>query len=74
MINLHPNNHRRLSVRETARIQSFDNDFEFVGSMTSCYLQIGNAVPPLLAKALGSFLKDIEEGKLKKESQLLLSI
>ncbi|PEK02201.1 DNA cytosine methyltransferase [Bacillus wiedmannii] len=49
VINHHPKNHRRLSVREVAIIQSFPLDYEFVGSTTSCYRQIGNAVPPLLA-------------------------
>ena len=59
MINHHPNNRRRLSVRETAVIQSFPNSFEFVGNMTSCYMQIGNAVPPKFGEVLGKFLKDI---------------
>jgi len=40
---------RRLSVRECALIQSFEKDDEFLGNMESQYLQIGNAVPPLLA-------------------------
>jgi len=41
----HPKNHRRMSIRESAIIQSFPIDFEFLGSMTSCYRQVGNAVP-----------------------------
>lgn len=53
MINHHPNNKRRMSVRETAMVQSFPMDFIFEGSMTTNYLQIGNAVPPLLAEAIG---------------------
>lgn len=61
MINHHPNNHRRLSVRETATIQTFPKDFVFMGNMTMCYLQIGNAVPPELARMIGEFLKRIEE-------------
>ena len=48
----HPNNKRRLSVRETARLQSFPDDFYFYGSKSSGYRQIGNAVPVLLAKVL----------------------
>ncbi|MEZ9302210.1 DNA cytosine methyltransferase [Vibrio breoganii] len=61
MINHHPNNHRRLSVRETATIQTFPLDFEFKGNMTMCYLQVGNAVPPMLAKMLGEFLNHHQE-------------
>ena len=64
MINHHPGNHRRLSVRETAIIQTFPNNFEFVGSMTSAYMQIGNAVPVVLAEKVGGFLKNVEQGVL----------
>ena len=49
----HPGNHRRMTVREQALIQTFPVDFEFIGSMSSCYRQIGNAVPVKLAKAFG---------------------
>jgi len=56
----HPNNHRRLSVRESAIIQTFPMDFEFFGSMNSMYRQVGNAVPVDYAYLLGKSLKGLE--------------
>ena len=50
---IHPTENRTLSVREAARIQSFPDDFEFVGNQQDTYVQVGNAVPPLLGKAVG---------------------
>lgn len=49
----HPEQHRGLTVREGLRLQSFDDDFVILGSRTSQYLQVGNAVPPLLGFAVG---------------------
>ena len=49
----HPSNHRRMTVREQALIQTFPLDFEFKGSMSSCYRQVGNAVPVKLAAHFG---------------------
>lgn len=48
----HPGNHRRMSARELAAVQSFPDDFVFAGPKTSAYRQIGNSVPPLLAEAI----------------------
>lgn len=48
----HPNGVRRMTCRELATIQSFPMDFEFCGANSSIYRQIGNAVPPLLGKAV----------------------
>ncbi|MDR0979195.1 MAG: DNA cytosine methyltransferase [Lachnospiraceae bacterium] len=60
----HPIQNRGISVREAARIQSFPDDFEFVGNIGSMSLQIGNAVPPKLAEASGKriiFLMNLYE-------------
>ena len=52
----HPSNHRRMSIREQAIVQTFPIDFEFYGKMNSCYRQVGNAVPVLFGKYLGEKL------------------
>jgi DNA (cytosine-5)-methyltransferase 1 len=49
----HPTQNRGISVREAARLQSFDDNFVFYGGIDSMSLQIGNAVPPKLAEASG---------------------
>ncbi len=45
---------RMISVREAARLQSFPDGFRFAGNMGDCFRQIGNAVPPLLAKSIAT--------------------
>jgi DNA (cytosine-5)-methyltransferase 1 len=47
---------RTISVREAARLQSFPDGFVFSGTMNPAFKQIGNAVPPLLAKAIGEVI------------------
>jgi site-specific DNA-cytosine methylase len=54
---------RRLTVRECARLQSFDDGFIFIGSKSACFRMVGNAVPPLIAQRLAEMiLKEKEEG------------
>lgn len=50
---VHPEQNRAITLREAARLQSFDDDFVFVGTKGSIAKQIGNAMPPALAAAIG---------------------
>ncbi|WP_308585946.1 DNA cytosine methyltransferase [uncultured Desulfovibrio sp.] len=63
----HPNNHRRMSVREQALLQTFPMTFEFIGKLNSCYRQVGNAVPVLFGKALGTMLHECASNLLGVE-------
>lgn len=53
---IHPTLDRAVTVREAARLQSFPDSFEFVGTKDSQFQQVGNAVPPLLAKGIAEKL------------------
>lgn len=54
---IHLNQDRMISHREAARLQSFPDEYRFFGSATSIRKQIGNAVPPLMARAIGETIK-----------------
>ena len=56
---IHPVLNRALTPQEGARLQSFDDDFMFMGSRTQITKQIGNAVPPLLGKAISNQIAEM---------------
>lgn len=58
----HYNYNRVPTVRECARLQSFPDDFVFLGNKTQQFRQVGNAVPPLLAQSIAEQLKKYIEG------------
>jgi DNA (cytosine-5)-methyltransferase 1 len=59
---------RSITVREAAKLQSFDNEFSFSGSQSDQYRMIGDAVPPLFAKAVAEGVKILirNADKIKK--------
>lgn len=62
----HPTQDRAITVREAARFQSFPDWFEFKGSKTDQYIQVGNAVPPLLGKKVAQSIRSSLEGKRER--------
>lgn len=63
-----PNQKRSITVREAARLQTFDDDFMFTSSMVANFEMIGNAVPPRFAKILATVVYDFFNYLNKKES------
>lgn len=64
---IHPYYPRHITVREAARLQSFPDWYKFLGTSTAQYRQVGNAVPPLLALALGKSIQVALQNLQKKE-------
>lgn len=55
---IHPDCNRPLTIREAARIQTFPDSFQFCGNASQKIKQIGNAIPPMLAKTIGLYVQD----------------
>jgi len=62
----HPTENRYLTPREAASLQSFPSNFEFKGSNTSQWTQIGNAVPPIMAEVIGKSILKMFKNRNKK--------
>lgn len=64
---IHPYLPRHITVREAARLQSFPDWYKFLGTSTAQYRQVGNAVPPLLALAVGKSIQHTLKNLSKEE-------
>lgn len=69
---LHPDEHRLLTPRECARIQSFPDNFVFSGGMVTQYYLIGNAVPPKISTIFSNALSKVYGGLSTKKNKLVL--
>ena len=66
---IHPTLDRAISIREAARLQTFPDSFVFCGSKDKQYQQVGNAVPPIMAKAIAKQLAATLGKKLREAEQ-----
>lgn len=71
---IHPAEDRTLSVRECARAQSFPDRFQFVGSRVEQYRQVGNAVPPILARAVAASVRTMIEAAKEERPTVRLAV
>ncbi|MDI5704712.1 DNA cytosine methyltransferase, partial [Salmonella enterica subsp. enterica serovar Montevideo] len=62
---LHPESHRPITHREAARLMSFPDDFVFLGSKTEIARQIGNAVPPVFAQKIATYVLTLMEYQIQ---------
>lgn len=69
---IHPEQHRTISVREAARLQSYPDGFRFYGSQMEQRRQIGNSVPPLLARHLGNAVSSMLQGTQEDDDRLVV--
>ena len=66
---IHPEHDRAISIREAARLQTFPDSFVFYGSKDKQYQQVGNAVPPIMAKAIAKKLAKILSKKRNADAK-----
>lgn len=67
---LHPEQHRPITHREAARLMSFPDDFVFLGSKTEIARQIGNAVPPVFAQKIASYVINLMEYRIQNGEKI----